>query len=150
MTVSGSPRRGVFGAERVATPRARRQRMANDPGSPQPTRADRLMRLVWRTPPADLPEQTRRRGILSLIPFLFFLYILAYVDRVNVAVAALGMKKSHAADGLGFDARIIGFGAGVFFWGYWVLEMPSTLSILRWGARYVFARILVLWGVCCL
>ena len=123
--------------------------MANDRGTPSPTPADRLMRLVWPTPPPDLPERARRRVVLHLIPYLFFLYILAYVDRVNVSVAALGMERPPAEGGLGFDARVIGFGAGVFFWGYWILEMPSTLSVLRWGARYVFVRILVLWGLSC-
>jgi sugar phosphate permease len=123
--------------------------MASDHGTPRPDLADRLIRLAWPTPPPDLPERTRRRVILYLIPYLFFLYVLAYIDRVNVSVAALGMGKPPAEGGLGFDARIIGFGAGVFFWGYWVLEMPSTLSVLRWGARYVFVRILVLWGLCC-
>jgi ACS family tartrate transporter-like MFS transporter len=88
--------------------------------------------------------------MLYLIPYLFVLYLLAYLDRVNVAVAALGMAKPPAEHGLGFDARILGFGAGVFFWGYWILEMPSTLSVLRWGARSVFVRILVLWGLSCL
>ena len=123
--------------------------MANDHGTPSPTPTNRLLRLVWPTPPPDLPERVRRRVRLYLIPYLFFLYILAYIDRVNVSVAALGMEKPPAEGGLGFDARIIGFGAGVFFWGYWILEMPSTLSVLRWGARYVFVRILVLWGLSC-
>src|SRR4051812_21450857 len=97
----------VGGLHRRTTrrPRRTRQLMANDPGTPSQTRADRLMRLVWPTPPPDLPEQTRRRVILYLIPYLFFLYILAYIDRVNVAVTALGMEKSPAEDGLGFDAR---------------------------------------------
>ena len=55
-----------------------------------------------------------------------------------------------AQGGLGFSKEIIGFGAGIFFWGYWILEVPSTLSVLRWGARYVFVRILVLWGLSCM
>ena len=124
--------------------------MANDHGAPSPTLTNRLMRLVWPAPPPDLPERVRRRVRLHLIPYLFFLYLLAYLDRVNVSVAALGMEKSPTEGGLGFDARIIGFGAGVFFWGYWILEIPSPLSVLRWGARYVFVRILVLWGLSCL
>ena len=66
--------------------------MADDHGPP-PTLADRFMRLVWPTPAPDLAERVRRRVILHLIPYLFFLYILAYVDRVNVSVAALGMEK---------------------------------------------------------
>ena len=106
--------------------------MANDQ-RPRAGLADRLMKLVWPGPPADLPERTRRRVIIYLIPYLFFLYILAYIDRVNVSVAALGMEKPPAEGRLGFDARIIGFGVGVFFWGYWILEMPSTLSVLPLG-----------------
>jgi MFS transporter, ACS family, tartrate transporter len=80
---------------------------------------------------------------------LFFLYILAYLDRVNVSVAQLGMEKTPEAGGLGFSSSVVGFGAGLFFWGYWILEIPSTLSVLRWGARWVFARILILWGLSC-
>src|SRR5262249_7672045 len=45
---------------------------------------------------------------------------------------------------------VIGFGAGIFFWGYWILEIPSTQSVLTYGARWVFVRILVLWGLACL
>src|SRR5262249_4839590 len=50
--------------------------------------------------------------------------------------------------GLGFDRDILGFGFGIFFWGYWILEIPSTVSVVRWGARCVFVRILILWGLC--
>jgi MFS family permease len=115
----------------------------------QPPFADHVLRLLWRRPPGDLPERTRRRVVVYLIPFLFFLYILAYLDRTNVAVASLGMERSPSEGGMGFNPKVIGFGAGLFFWGYWILEVPSTLSVLRWGARYVFVRILVLWGLCC-
>lgn len=97
----------------------------------------------------SLPERARRQVAFHLIPYLFFLYILAYLDRVNVAVAKLGMNELVKNGGLGFNDRIIGFGFGIFFWGYWILEVPSTLSVLKWGARYVFVRILVLWGLSC-
>jgi MFS transporter, ACS family, tartrate transporter len=102
-------------------------------------------------PPPDpaVAERARRRVFVYLIPYLFFLYILAYLDRTNVSVAALDMQKDVSGGGLDFTRRIVGFGAGVFFWGYWILEIPSTLSVLRWGARWVFVRILVLWGLCC-
>src|SRR5436305_4414655 len=123
--------------------------MTTPPSPPGRTFADRLMRLFWRTPPADLGERTRRRVIVYLIPYLFFLYILAYLDRVNVSVAGLGMEKSAKEGGLGLTPKILGFGAGIFFWGYWILEIPSTLSVLRWGARWVFVRILMLWGLAC-
>jgi sugar phosphate permease len=106
------------------------------------------MSLFWRTPPSTVAERARRRVTLHLIPYLFFLYILAYLDRVNVSVAQLGMEKSPAEGGLGFDRAITGFGFGIFFWGYWILEIPSTVSVVRWGARWVFIRILILWGIC--
>ncbi len=110
---------------------------------------DRLMRLIWwRSADVDLPERTRRRVTVHLIPYLFFLYILAFLDRVNVSVAQLGMELPPSEGGVGFTTSVIGFGGGLFFWGYWILEIPSTLSVVRWGARWVFVRILVLWGLC--
>src|SRR5262245_41700419 len=109
---------------------------------------DRLMGWFWRTPPATLAERTRRRVTVQLVPYLFFLYILAYLDRVNVSVAQLGRELPPAEEGLGFSRSVIGFGAGLFFWGYWILEIPSTISVVHWGARWVFVRILILWGLC--
>jgi ACS family tartrate transporter-like MFS transporter len=98
----------------------------------------------------SLPERTRRRVIFYLIPFLFFLYILAYLDRTNVSVAMGGMIKHPWEGGLGFTKLISSFGMGLFFWGYWILEIPSTQSVLTLGARWVFVRILILWGMACL
>ncbi len=119
--------------------------------SPQPEPVDplgdRLMRVFWRRPAATVAERTRRRVTLRLVPFLFFLYILAYIDRSNIAVAQLGMSVPPEQGGLGFDSAIIGWGAGIFFWGYWILEIPSTLWVERRGARGVFVRILILWGL---
>jgi sugar phosphate permease len=122
--------------------------MTSNHSSPRPTFADKLIKLLWRKPAPDVGERTRRRVVVHLIPYLFFLYILAYLDRANVSVAELDMKEPPP-HGLGFDKKIIGMGFGVFFWGYWILEIPSTVSVLRWGARWVFVRILVLWGLCC-
>jgi ACS family tartrate transporter-like MFS transporter len=119
------------------------------PAAHPPTLADRLMGLLWRRPAPDLGERTRRRVVVHLIPYLLFLYFLAYLDRTNVSVAALDMQRGVSEGGLGFTKSITGFGAGIFFWGYWILEIPSTLSVLRWGARWVFVRILILWGLCC-
>lgn len=121
--------------------------------TPQPPRSagrftDRLISRFWPSVAADVPERTRRRVTLYIIPFLFCLYILAYLDRVNVSVASLGMKEGPDKGGLSFTDDVIGFGAGIFFWGYWILEIPSTVSIVRWGARWVFVRILILWGIC--
>src|SRR5438270_2013720 len=106
--------------------------------SAPPTVADRLMTFFWRSPADTVAERTRRRVTLHLIPFLFFLYILAYLDRINVSVAQLDMAAPPAEGGLGFENDVIGWGIGLFFWGYWILEIPSTLSVMRWGARWVF------------
>lgn len=108
---------------------------------------DRLMRWFWRKPPANIAERTRRRVTVHLVPYLFFLYILAYLDRVNVSVAQLGMGLPPSEQGVGFTKAEIGFGAGLFFFGYWILEIPSTISVVRWGARWVFVRILISWGL---
>jgi ACS family tartrate transporter-like MFS transporter len=113
-----------------------------------PTVADRLIAFFWRSPAPTIAERTRRRVTIHLIPFLFFLYVLAYLDRVNVSVAQFGMKEPRGDGGLGLGLDVIGFGAGLFFWGYWILEIPSTVSVVRLGARWVFARVLVLWGIC--
>src|SRR2546421_3612603 len=82
--------------------------------------------------------KVRRR----LIPFLVLLYIVAYVDRINVGFAALQMNAA-----LGFSARTFGFGAGIFFLGYVALEIPSNMILARVGARVWIARIMVTWGV---
>src|SRR5262245_22649188 len=111
------------------------------------TIADRLTSLFWRRPAGNIAERTRRRVIVYLIPWLFFLYILAFLDRVNVSVASLDMKQPLEHGGLGFTEEIVGRGFGMFFWGYWILEIPSTVSVVRWGARWVFVRILILWGI---
>ncbi len=124
--------------------------MTTDETKSEATLADRCIRVIWRRPAESPGESARRRVTVYLIPYLFFLYILAYLDRVNVSVAGLHMGLPPEQGGLGFSEDIIGFGAGIFFWGYWILEVPSTLSVLRWGARYVFVRILVLWGLACM
>jgi MFS transporter, ACS family, tartrate transporter len=112
--------------------------------------SDRLIGFFWRSPATNVGERCRRRVVLHLIPYLFFLYVLAYLDRVNVSVAALGMKLPLSEGGLNFDKEIIGIGSGMFFWGYWILEIPSTLTVVKWGARWVFVRILFLWGLACM
>jgi MFS transporter, ACS family, tartrate transporter len=77
-----------------------------------------------------------------LIPFLLLLYIVAWLDRVNVGFAALQMNED-----LGFSAAVYGFGAGVFFIGYALFEVPSNLILARVGARRWIARIMVTWGI---
>jgi hypothetical protein len=77
-----------------------------------------------------------------LIPFLTLCYIIAFLDRVNVGFAALTMNKE-----LGLTAEMFGFGAGIFFFGYFIFEVPSNLILERIGARRWIARIMISWGV---
>jgi ACS family tartrate transporter-like MFS transporter len=93
--------------------------------------------------PVPALDRARRKAAVRLLPFLFLLYIVAYLDRANVAFARLPM----AAD-LHFSDAVYGFGAGVFFIGYLVLEIPGALIVERWSARRWIARILVSWGIC--
>jgi ACS family tartrate transporter-like MFS transporter len=95
----------------------------------------------------SVAERARRRITWRLMPFLLLLYFLAYIDRTNVGVTALDMKKSLGAGGLGFDDDIIGTGAGIFFIGYFLLEIPGTLIVERWSARKWIARIMISWGI---
>ena len=77
-----------------------------------------------------------------LIPFLLVLYFLAFIDRTNVGIAKLGMQRE-----LGFSDEVIGFGAGIFFVGYMLLEVPGTLIVERWSARIWIGRIMITWGI---
>ncbi|HVA76858.1 MAG TPA: MFS transporter [Candidatus Binataceae bacterium] len=81
--------------------------------------------------------KVRRR----LLPFLFLLYIVAYLDRINVGFAALRMNRA-----LGLSDAVFGFGAGLFFAGYFIFEIPSNLILARVGARRWIARIMLSWG----
>jgi MFS transporter, ACS family, tartrate transporter len=89
-----------------------------------------------------LAESTRRRVTRRLMPFLLLLYFFAYIDRTNVSVAKLGMQRE-----LGFADDVIGLGAGIFFVGYVLLEIPGTLIVERWSARLWLGRIMITWGV---
>ena len=91
--------------------------------------------------PADVAPVTLRKVTLRLIPFLFVLYVVAWLDRVNVGFAALQMNSD-----LGFSSAAFGFGSGVFFFGYCLCEVPSNLILHRVGARRWIARIMVTWG----
>jgi MFS transporter, ACS family, tartrate transporter len=97
--------------------------------------------LTPRTPPI------RREQLLSklrwrLLPFLFLLYVVAYLDRINVGFAALQMKRQ-----LGFSDAVYGLGAGIFFVGYFLFQVPSNMALERVGARRWLATLMVLWGV---
>ena len=95
----------------------------------------------------SVAERARKRITWRLMPFLLLLYFLAYIDRTNVSITALDMKKPFGAGGLGFDDGIIGTGAGIFFIGYAACEIPSNLLLQRFGARIWISRILVVWGI---
>ena len=88
-----------------------------------------------------LPERTRRRITRRLAPFLFILYILNYLDRVNVSFASLQMTGE-----LHFSNSVFGFGAGIFFIGYFLLQVPATMLVETWSARTFMGVSLIVWG----
>lgn len=99
--------------------------------------------LVSHAPPTDSFEiRLRSRLRWRLLPFLFLLYVVAYLDRINVGFAALQMK-----DQLGFSDAVYGFGAGVFFVGYFLFQVPSNMVLERVGARRWIGTLMVLWGI---
>jgi ACS family tartrate transporter-like MFS transporter len=87
-------------------------------------------------------ERARRRITRRLMLFLICLFVVAFLDRVNVGYAALEMTKD-----LGFNTEVFGFGAGIFFVGYFLLEIPGTLLVETWSARLWLARIIISWGL---
>ncbi|MEA2648271.1 MAG: hypothetical protein QOG61_706, partial [Candidatus Binataceae bacterium] len=88
---------------------------------------------------ADAALSKARR---KLIPFLFVLYVVAYLDRINVGFASLQMNRE-----LGLSESAFGLGAGLFFLGYSIFEVPSNLILERVGARLWIARIMISWGI---
>src|SRR5438874_12932441 len=91
----------------------------------------------------ELAQRTMRRVAARLTPFLLLLYVVAYLDRVNVGYAKLRMT-----DDLGWNEAVFGLGTGLFFVGYFLLEIPGTVLVESWSARSWFARIMLSWGVC--
>ena len=87
-------------------------------------------------------EDTYAKVTWRLIPFLFLCYVFAYLDRVNVGFAKLQMLSD-----LKFSETIYGLGAGIFFIGYFIFEVPSNIALHRFGARKWIARIMISWGV---
>ena len=86
-------------------------------------------------------ERTLRHITRRLMPFLFVLYIFNYINRVNVGYAALQMRAD-----LGFSNTVFGFGAGIFFIGYFLVQIPSTLLTELWSARNFITLSLIVWG----
>ena len=91
--------------------------------------------------PDPIAVSALRKVRWRLIPFLFLLYIVAYLDRVNVGFAAIDMNRD-----LNFSAAVYGLGSGIFFLSYTLLEVPSNLMLARVGARLWIARIMFTWG----
>ena len=87
------------------------------------------------------PRALYRRISRRLIPYMFVLYIAAYVDRVNVGFAAMDIQRQ-----LHFSNTVYGTGAGIFFFGYALCDLPSTLLLRRVGTRLWIARIMISWG----
>jgi ACS family tartrate transporter-like MFS transporter len=90
----------------------------------------------------DVGRRATRRIARRLLPFLFVLYVIAFLDRVNVGYAGLEMSRD-----LNFSDRVFGLGAGIFSIGYFLFEIPGALIVERWSARKWIARILVTWGL---
>jgi len=97
---------------------------------------------AWPATDDLLARRTLRRIAWRLLPFLGLLYIVAYLDRINISFAALQMNQD-----LGLSAAAYGTGAGLFFLGYVLFEVPSNLILQRVGARLWIARIMVTWGL---
>jgi MFS transporter, ACS family, tartrate transporter len=108
----------------------------------------RAMRQLRRAimPIAETKQAIERRTIAKvswrLLPLVALAYCIAYIDRSNISFAALTMNKD-----LGFSAYIYGWGAGIFFFGYFLFEIPSNLILEKVGARIWIARIMITWGI---
>jgi MFS transporter, ACS family, tartrate transporter len=93
-------------------------------------------------PKSELETSTIRAISIRLIPFLVMAYFFAYLDRVNLGIAALTMNAE-----LKFSPAVFGWGAGIFFIGYFIFEVPSNLALEKFGASRWIARIMVTWGI---
>jgi MFS transporter, ACS family, tartrate transporter len=91
---------------------------------------------------ATLQRSTMRKVYLRLLPFAVLCYVLAYIDRINVSFAGLTMR-----DDLGMSAGTFGFAVGMFYWAYFLFEVPSNVILEKVGARIWIARIMITWGI---
>jgi MFS transporter, ACS family, tartrate transporter len=89
-----------------------------------------------------LERSTMRKVYLRLLPFAVLSYVLAYIDRINVSFAGLTMRGD-----LGMSAGTFGFAVGMFYWGYFLFEVPSNVILEKVGARIWIARIMITWGI---
>jgi MFS transporter, ACS family, tartrate transporter len=89
-----------------------------------------------------LERSTMRKVYLRLLPFAILSYVLAYIDRINVSFAGLTMRED-----IGMSAGTFGFAVGMFYWGYFIFEVPSNVILEKVGARIWIARIMITWGI---
>ena len=89
-----------------------------------------------------LEERAIRKITWRLIPFLMLLYFVAFLDRINVGFAALTMNRD-----IGLTPQMFGLGSGIFFIGYFVFEVPSTVILHKVGARFWIGRVMITWGL---
>jgi MFS transporter, ACS family, tartrate transporter len=94
------------------------------------------------TVPGELETRVLRKITWRIVPFVMLLYFVAFIDRVNIGFASLTMNKD-----IGLSASVFGFGAGIFFWGYFLFEVPSNLALDKVGARLWIARVMITWGI---
>src|SRR5437773_1631527 len=93
------------------------------------------------SPQIDAGATARTRIAARLLPFLFLLYVANYLDRTNIAYATLGMKGD-----LGLSDSVFGTASGIFFIGYFALQIPGALLVERWSARWLLSLTLITWG----
>ncbi|MFS7873346.1 MULTISPECIES: MFS transporter [Streptomyces] len=98
--------------------------------------------VAAETPALARENTVYRKVVRRIVPFLILCYVASYLDRVNV-----GFAKLQMSDDLGFSEAAYGLGAGLFFIGYFILEVPSNLMLQRVGARTWIARIMISWGL---
>ncbi|MGY4476271.1 MFS transporter [Bradyrhizobium sp. USDA 3364] len=91
---------------------------------------------------SELGTRVLRKISLRIVPFIMLLYFVAFIDRVNIGFAALTMNKD-----IGLSPTVYGFGAGIFFWGYFLFEVPSNIILHKVGARIWIARVMITWGI---
>jgi MFS transporter, ACS family, tartrate transporter len=90
----------------------------------------------------DLSVRARRHVACRLLPFVFLLYLIQIIDRLNISFAALRMKSE-----LGFSDSVYGFGVSLFSLTYFALEIPGVILVERWSARKWISGIVVAWGL---
>src|SRR5882724_2723165 len=102
---------------------------------------DVMMRATMASLQANAGESARSRIAWRLLPLLFLLYVANYLDRTNIAYATLGMKGD-----LGLSDSVFGTASGIFFIGYFALQIPGALLVEHWSARLLLATTLIIWG----